>query len=266
MAALDRDFAAYLAMESQRQLEIALGGSYAGDGTDSGQLCFNINNQIDHDIIARALRMEGAISPEVFKNYATLRISDSLEEPAHQISVRWGSIQSSRTGAVDAQIGGNETLNPVTNDSVSITIIDITPDFFNSDPPAAGGITGQALSNLRVFVEYPNVFPSSDLAAAWIYKLERFFSRKLVVEDFPPEPVIGELTASDISVRALRANVSWYLVNCIDFIRRDSAFVGLPLQLSQFYRLVDGQRVDSAIISVSTSLGDPVDVKTVVEP
>ena len=248
MACMDRDFAAYLALESQRKF-VAAG---AGGGDEPGELSFNLANDVDKAILDRAL-IRGTVEQKAnLSRYTTMRIA-SPTSPS-QVNIRWGAVQSSADRHLQPQ---NSNLDPESNDSLSITILDVTPDYFERSLPASGGITEQTQSIIRVMFEYPNNQLDSDIAAAWACKIERYFSQKRVVSDFPsaiPVPMNEKLLAQ-------KAGITWHVSNRIDFIRRDAAFVGLSLQLAYFYKIADGRRVDSAIFSVSAALieSGPVD-------
>ena len=248
MACMDRDFAAYLALESQRKF-VAAG---AGGGTDPGELSFNLANDVDKAILDRAL-VHGTVEQKAnLSRYTTMRIA-SPTSPS-QVNIRWGAVQSSADHRLQPQ---NSNLDPESNDSTSITILDVSPDYFERSLPASGGITEQTQAILRVMFEYSNNQLDSDIAAAWACKIERYFSQKRVVTDFPsaiPVPMNEKLLAQ-------KAGITWHISNRIDFVRRDAAFVGLSLQLAYFYKIADGRRVDSAIFSVSAALLEdgPVD-------
>ena len=252
MACMDRDFAAYLALESQRKFVAA------SSGDEPGELSFNLANTVDKAILERALISATIEQRSNLSRYTTMRIA-SPTSPS-QVNIRWGAVQTSRDHHFKPQpqqLSQSPNLDPESNDSVSITILDVTPDYFERSLPASGGITEQTQSIIRVMFEYPNNQPDSDMAAAWACKIERYFSQKRVVTDFPsaiPVPMNEKLLAQ-------KAGITWHISNRIDFVRRDAAFVGLSLQLAYFYKIADGRRVDSAIFSVSAALLEdgPVD-------
>ena len=250
---MDRDFAAYLALESQRKF-VAAG---AGGGTDPGELSFNLANPVDKAILDRALIDATVEQRSNLSRYATMKIA-SPTSPS-QVNIRWGAVQGSHSGDIQPRsLPQSPNLIPESNDSVSITILDVSPDYFERSLPASGGITEQTQAILRVMFEYSNNQLDSDIAAAWACKIERYFSQKRVVSDFPLtiiDPMTGEVKVP-INERLLaqKAGITWHVSNRIDFVRRDAAFVGLSLQLAYFYKIADGRRVDSAIFSVSAAL------------
>ena len=103
MACMDRDFAAYLALESQRKF-VAAG---AGGGTDPGELSFNLANDVDKAILDRAL-VHGTVEQKAnLSRYTTMRIA-SPTSPS-QVNIRWGAVQSSADHRLQPQ---NSNLDP----------------------------------------------------------------------------------------------------------------------------------------------------------
>lgn len=256
MACMDRDFAAYLAMESQRTHEAAIRGN------DPGQLSFNPDNVVDQAILERALMQDpgymnaadDAARAVIRSKHETLKIA--LDGSDHQVNVRWGSVQSSKANRVE--VVDDTLLDRTQSDRVSITILDQSPNYFERLLPTTGGVTQQTQSILRVLLEYKNERSDSDIAAAWACKLEEYFSA--IRNDVFPSISAGDPLPDALRLRAASANVTWHIRNDIGFVRRDSSFVALSLQLAAFYRLVDGMRIDSAIFTASSELVAPIDL------